>query len=420
MAAGCVQGGAHAEAWGLTVSQVAVAGLEVKDEGSSLTLRNSTLKDFQELHIHTKSVCGVHVHECAKAALMCVAMARMWCGVDIRDRAHATVEFCEVEDTADCCIACTQGARGSLTRCVLSGSRAQHGAYVGTSSHMDVTSCRFLQNALYGACAYNGGKLVAEGCMSMGNMGAGFGSLGGANVTMTRCSSDMNVKGVDVVEGGQLRATKSRVNRSTHVGVNVQAQGKCVLTESKVTNSGTEGVLSIHEGTDVKLTACDVDGAKAYCVFVGEGAKGTVRGCTLDKSATESGLACIGQGTTVEVATTSFASNAKYGALAAKSSVMVAKDCISKFCQVQGFIACHGARLTVRGCRSECAEGDKGTMTTVLENCTYFSSAPPHGTASRAPVASRKVESSRSVRKPSHAVPHEAHPASPRVGGVAR
>ena len=57
-----MQGGALFSATQATITEVALVGVEVRDEGSTATLADCTLKGFLPLYSDTFAVRGVHVH----------------------------------------------------------------------------------------------------------------------------------------------------------------------------------------------------------------------------------------------------------------------------------------------------------------------------------------------------------------------
>lgn len=391
-----MQAQAQLEASSLAITKVAVAGIEVKDAGSALVLKNSTLSEFSDRHNELNIVCGLHVHEGAKADLACVKFSRMFCGVDLRDRATATLDFCSVEDTIDCCVACTQDAQGTITNCTLSRSLQLHGLYVGAGSQMHAQNCKFLQNAKDGACVFYGGILHLDSCLCMGSKGSGFSVGHKAILKLANCISELNSQGVMVADGGKLVAEKTCVSRSSEIGIRICDQGVGILKECIVTRCGHQGIVVAKPRSKIDMHACTVDHTQHACVFVGEGARSLLKGSTFAASVTCAGVAADGKDTFVEVESCKFKHNAKYGALATAGAVMVVKKSASSGNKLEGYMAHTHARMDVTECSSD---GDKseGHGILCMHECR-FNEKHNHQPVAVRPCAAVKKDA-RSVKK---------------------
>lgn len=107
-----VQAGACLQASDLTIVSVKAAGVEVKDEGSSLTLTSCQIHEFSSWV--GRSV-GVHVHSGSSAHLSLLSISGMRTGVFVhQDRTSANL----AESTINACeaVCLTKAATGLLDR----------------------------------------------------------------------------------------------------------------------------------------------------------------------------------------------------------------------------------------------------------------------------------------------------------------
>lgn len=203
----------------LTITGVEVAGVEVRDKGSFLTLTSCKLHEFSTCYDHVAVVdarerkvggCtrGVHVHWGSNAHLSKLSISGMQYGVSVRTHASATLADCIVTDTMLPCVIVRDGGKGHLNSCTLSNSLKTHGLHVtdkGSCAH--AARCHFLRNSDCGAFAAYSCLLTVESCTSSGNKGVGYMAHGkGAMVKVIDCCSNGDSKGYVAVDGGKLKA----------------------------------------------------------------------------------------------------------------------------------------------------------------------------------------------------------------------
>ena len=138
------------EADGLSISDVSLVGIEVKDWGSSLQLSGCSmhafsdcfhLGDVQTSGLGGQRVRGVHVHSNSTATLSSISSFGMHWG------ARATLSHCAISDALWDGIVVTQGAAATISHCTVSGSDSRRGLFAdGEDSRADVCDLLLLCN----------------------------------------------------------------------------------------------------------------------------------------------------------------------------------------------------------------------------------------------------------------------------------
>lgn len=352
-----VQAGARFEAYGLQVSGVEVLGVEVSHEGSSLRLTDCTLQAFSSVYHELDIVCGVCVHSGSKADLSSLKVSGMVYGVAVHSCASVRLADSLVARTVSHCVALTLGATGNLDRCRLSRSQQRDGVFVeGEGSRADARHCHFVENSS-GVFALNGGKLTASSCKSSGNKAAGFSAAVSGMITLARCASEKDAVGCAVLTGATLNARKVAVSNSEQAGFLVQSLGHIVLKECSVKQCGTFGVEVKGTGSWVDAEDCAVLESQSAGVQLLSSARGKLKGCTMARSALNSGVVALGKSTHLVLEECVMQQNAKCGVMARDQCVMLVAGCRSSRNRSHGFEAHSEAKITVRNSSSD---GDSG------------------------------------------------------------
>jgi hypothetical protein len=291
-----VQAGARLEASDLTVTAVEVTGVEVSDPGSRLTIARGKMHEFSSRydarhtftlmnrsHVRMPERQGVHVHSGGRIELFSVAVAGMLKGVCVHRGGLAMLADCTVTQTQQECVL-VEGHNSSvcLKRCSLSESKTSRGASVcGAGSTMRATACRFVRNHKHGAAASQGGRLIANGCTSLGNAKVGFSSEdSGSDVELHACSSIGDAYGVCVTNGGRLRANMTHISQSQHGGFDVDS-AEAFLTQCSATKCCGPGmfVSGIGGRAELHVEASTIEQNSGCGILAGRNALAIVQGC---------------------------------------------------------------------------------------------------------------------------------------------
>lgn len=233
-----VQGGAHLEACDLTIAEVELTGVLVKDEGSSLSLTSCTMQDFSSLHNDVSD------------------------GVWLHSNATASLSKCNFAHAGRACIFVSHSGTGHLHDCAMLESGSGIHA-TGSCSHVHATRCHFVHNTGPGALVLGGATLTGDMCRSEGNARAGYAvSESGSEMQLIDCTSD-----------------------SDDVGCSASYQGTLIARKVNVSGSWEQGYWCQGGTMDLKVcsaTACIENGVLCGCVVV-DGCMSVLHavGCTM-------------------------------------------------------------------------------------------------------------------------------------------
>ena len=255
--------------------------------------------------------------------------------------ASATLDDCNVSDSAWACVLVSDRGTGNLSGCTLYEGVRNALQVLGTGTNVHATKFHFRQNRK-GAVVSGGATLTAVACKSSQNSIAGFAAIGKAGaptpvsvLELIDCTSDSNGVGCSACHG-EVRATRVEVTNSSGTGYDVGPWGNMVLTD------------------------CSAEYCQGHGVYSSVAAKVNAEGCT-------------------------FQQNGAYGVLAVATAEVTVKGCHSFQHTTAGFCSVGGAQMKVSSSVSEgdkqgCSVDDTGQLT--MEDVTVdgtLQSGPRHG-----------------------------------------
>lgn len=271
---GTIIGGTHG-ASDLTITDVEVPGVEVKDEGSSIKLARCNLHEISSRY----EQLATWVHESSSTHLSNVSITGMCFGVLV---IHASAELvqCNVSDSLRDCIR-FRSASGKLDPCTLSGSKSSHGlCVIGAGSCVHAAQCHFLGNTEQcGATARGGGRLTADACMSSDNRVGYSACREGSVLVLTNCSSTCDGSGCVVQLAGKLTANHVLFTECGLSGCTVASVGSAELWDCRAENCGDHGVWAQEERSRVEMEHCTLQNIGKYGVFAHNKAMVQSRDC---------------------------------------------------------------------------------------------------------------------------------------------
>jgi hypothetical protein len=292
-----LQAGAHMRTSDITISGVEVTGIEVNDEGSSLTVTRGKLSEFStrydarhvfdakvrnRSHVRMPERRGVHVHSGGAIELSSVFVSGMWKGVCVYEHSHAKLAYCTVTGTEQECMQVAGHSTASLLSSTLSQSRASTGVTVcDAGSTVLATRCHFLENQQHGAAALSQGRLIADKCTSARNVRVGY-TCGdsGSSLALHSCTSDGDAYGCCVTSGGNLNAIKVHVSRSEFCGFDIDSADAVLSQCSAVGCSGPGMYVSGFDGTArLEVEGCLLEHNQGCGILAGRNAAAIVRRC---------------------------------------------------------------------------------------------------------------------------------------------
>ena len=366
-----VQEGAHCTVSSATITQCHVVGAEVKDHRSSLELSGCDLRQFPSSHAHDTVVRGVYAHSGGALQLQSTTVSSVQYGVVARTGAQVTMDDSTISNTCNTCITFTGGAHGKVTSCNVLWSKTRHGVHVeGSGSSVEASKCKFVQHTDSGIFAQNNGNVTAHACKTSGSQAAGYSAESGACMDLTECSSDSDFRGCAVSTGATLRASHVVISDSTEEGAAVRKGGVGSLDDCSIKRCGEQGVWATGSGSVLSMHACTVMDAQLSCVALMHGAQGQLQGCTLQGSATRSGVVAENESTVLYLEGCALRDNAQCGVLATDQAAVMASGCECEGNSgSSGFSSQCRAKVTVRdSCMHEkCGVGvfDGGRLSAV-------------------------------------------------------
>lgn len=274
--AATVQAGARLEASNVAISRMELAGVEVKDEASSLNLSSCTISEFSSFICSgAEDVRGVLVHCSGVAVLSDVTISGMAVAVDVSTRGRALLSNCVVSDTMWEGVMFRDGGTGSMDGCVVSGSQSSQGLCVsGVSSSAKVARSHFQRNKDSGLAAFTAGSLTADSCKTSDNKVSGYQVHGkGSRLYLTGCTSNGDTRGCQATETGNLTATMVNVSGTEQSGFVAGSGGEAVLQKCSAVQCGVHGMYARDAGSRMEVHTCNVQQNVGCGVIADLGAK---------------------------------------------------------------------------------------------------------------------------------------------------
>lgn len=370
-----VHQGAFLEASNLVISNTAVTGAEVTDQGSVLRLHQCTLQDMPKWHHDKCTVRAVHVHLHSTAEISGLTIERVIWGIDVRVRSKATITDTTIQESLQASVTVRAAASARLTNSFLERSQQGAGLFVqGSGSVVESVGCSFVHNAGSGALAMDSAHVVLDSCRSEGNKVCGYSASGTATAVLNNCVSEGDCRGCAVCKQGMLKGQNTQITGSEKSGVEIWAGGFAELKHCTISGCGKQGVMLSDEGSGVSVVRCTVSDTYESCVFAKSGAKGSVKRCTLSLSGVSHGAVAQGKGAHVEVESSRLLDNAQCGAFVHGEAAMTVKLCESRNNKREGYWAQHKGRIVVSNSSSDgdkrgCGAADGGLVEMVNVVC---------------------------------------------------
>lgn len=251
-------------------------------------------------------------------------------GIQVCSSATANIFRCQIEEARHSCCAVRGGATAILNDCKLAQSQKLHGLQVeGGFGHVEVSNCRFLQNAQSGVYACDGATIVAEGCKTEGNKFSAFTSTTKADMTITSCECLRDARGVVASVGGRLTVRNGVISNCDEEGCAVWDKGVAMLQDCQITSCGAQGVRANKMGAKIEMEGCLIRDTQKGCIWLDDSYGKLVR-CTVDGSRNKHGIAVEGE-----------------------YAVLDAEECLVQKHAQNGVFACDTATVRLKACRSE-------------------------------------------------------------------
>jgi hypothetical protein len=345
-----VQGGALMETVSLTVSQMAISGVEVAGFSSRLKVAYSALRQFPTCTDACAVVRGAFAHSGGTLELSNTTIASVQLGVVAISRALASLTDCVVSNTADTCVTVMSGASVKLAGCSVMWSANRHGVHAeGSGSFLEASKCKFVEHSQSAIFAQDGAKVTANTCKTFKSKTAGYAAHSRACIELTGCTSDADCRGCVVSTGGLLRASFVVISDAAEEGCLIQKGGIGSITGCRINKCGEQGVWVTGAGSTVAMHSCTVTETQRSCVALLCGAHGRLHGCVLCGSVKRSGVVAENPNTKLVLEGCTLQGNEQCGLLADDTAVVEASGCRSiENRGSSGYSAQSGAKVTVQ------------------------------------------------------------------------
>ena len=391
--------GATLEASNTHCTSPAILGLEVRDAGSSATMRNCSVHDTGAPleYPDSRFTYGIVVQAGAKANLsecsvdgggrglvVAVGLLREHPPVGgvqdsrrlptgspkaLSPAEHAqhagyqegkqapfytsvTATRCGFKYTVDCCVYCEDAAELNLVECDVEGSRMMHGLWVANKGVATAEKTLFVGNAQDGVFLCAGGQLTANQCDTEGNRSSGFKvTFGGGTLKATGCSST-----------------------GEPVACEVSKQGSALFVENMTVEDCRGCAFDVSEGASAELKGCVVTACTFSCVAVRSPAVVKLSQCVLEGGYKGHGMLVEGNGAEVEGLECKFLRNGISGVAVGNEAQVKLVQCSTQSNKAAGFQAAFKGQLSLVDCSCDgdtdgCVTTGEGTKLTA-ENVT--------------------------------------------------